>query len=100
MDDQELELLLADAEADRVERKESIHDRDRIRQAICTFANDLPGQGKPGGIFIGVRDDGAPAPLTIDHRPLANQALRRNGNPPAEFAPDPNHFLGTLWSKR
>lgn len=39
---EELEALMADLESDRVERKASISDRDRIRQAICAFANDLP----------------------------------------------------------
>lgn len=52
--DDELLSLLADGESDRVERKESHSDAGRIRQAICAFANDLPGHNKPGVVFIGV----------------------------------------------
>jgi ATP-dependent DNA helicase RecG len=38
--DQELAGLLADQESDRVERKESAKDTDKLSQAICAFAND------------------------------------------------------------
>lgn len=41
MRDSELEALLADLESDRVERKASLTERERIREAICAFANDL-----------------------------------------------------------
>ncbi len=51
MQDSELEALLADLECDRVERKVSLADRERIREAICAFANDMPGHGKPGVLF-------------------------------------------------
>ena len=60
MDDAELERMLDDLEADRAERKESWADSDKIRQAICAFANDLPGHSKPGVLFIGVDDKGIP----------------------------------------
>lgn len=65
MDDAALEAFLGDLESDRVERKESLSDPDRVRQAICAFANDLPGHGQPGVVFIGVRDDGSCAGLTV-----------------------------------
>lgn len=65
MDDRELEALAADLESDRVERKESFRDKDRVCQAVCAFANDLPNHGKPGVLFIGVRDDGSCAHLRI-----------------------------------
>jgi predicted HTH transcriptional regulator len=42
MDDQALEKLLDDLESDRVERKASIANKDKICEAICAFANDLP----------------------------------------------------------
>ena len=41
MDDRELESLFRDLESDRVERKSSASDRNKIRQAVCAFANDL-----------------------------------------------------------
>jgi ATP-dependent DNA helicase RecG len=61
MTDQELERLLADLESDRVERKASESDKEKIKRAICAFANDLPGHGEAGIVFVGVNDDGTPA---------------------------------------
>ena len=65
MDRQELEFMLKDLESDLVERKASMSDRDRIRQAICAYANDLPHHHKPGFIFVGANDDGSCARLSI-----------------------------------
>jgi hypothetical protein len=48
LSENELETLLRDLESDRVERKASLSDKDDIRQAICAFANDLPGHNVPG----------------------------------------------------
>ena len=64
--DAEIELLMADLESDSVERKESAADGRRIRRNICAFANDLPGNGRPGVVLVGVRDDGTCASLPID----------------------------------
>jgi ATP-dependent DNA helicase RecG len=81
MDDHELEILLHDLEADRVERKASISDRDKICQAICAFADDLPNHHQPGVLFIGVNDDGSNAHLAITDSLLLTLAdLRSNGN--------------------
>lgn len=52
-------------ESDRVERKASLNDRNRIKQAICAFANDLPDHRQPGVIFVGVNDDGTCSRLPI-----------------------------------
>ena len=52
MDDRELEILLNDIESDRVERKASISDRDKICQAICAFANDLPNHRQPSVLLL------------------------------------------------
>ena len=68
--DTELENLLFDLESDLVERKRSPADRSSIRRNICAFANDLPGHGKPGVIFIGVEDDGQCAHLKITDQML------------------------------
>ncbi len=65
MDDRELAALLGDLESDRVERKESLSEPDRIREAVCAFANDLPDHRKDGVVFIGARDDGTCAGLPI-----------------------------------
>ena len=55
----ELELLMSDLESDLVERKEGAADGRKIRRNICAFANDLPGNGRPGVVLVGVRDDGS-----------------------------------------
>ncbi|HYU52947.1 MAG TPA: RNA-binding domain-containing protein, partial [Gemmatimonadaceae bacterium] len=81
--DQELEALLTAGESDLVELKESLKGdaSDKIRQAICAFANDLPDHREPGVVFIGVNDDGSCAGLTVTddlQRTLAD--MRSDGN--------------------
>lgn len=71
VNEHELEQLLKDAESDRVERKESVSDSDRIHQAICAFANDLPNHQQPGVVFVGAADDGSCAGL-----PITDELLR------------------------
>ncbi len=81
MQDSELEALLADLECDRVERKASLADRERIRETICAFANDMPGHAKPGVLFVGVNDDGSCAGLPITDDLLRTLAdMRSDGN--------------------
>lgn len=65
MDDDELEGLLRNLESDLVERKASLSDPDRIREAICAYANDFPDHRKPGVIFIGANDDGSCSGLEV-----------------------------------
>ena len=77
----ELEVLMREGESDRVERKRSAADRSGIRRNVCAFANDLPGRGASGVIFIGVEDDGRCAGLSIDDRVLRDLAgLKDDGN--------------------
>ena len=81
MTNDELEQLLDNIESDRVERKESLADGDKIRQAICAFANDLPGYNKPGVLFVGVNDKGVPVGLAITDQMLQSLAsMRGDGN--------------------
>lgn len=77
MTDAELEEMLNDIESDRIERKEAASDMDKIRQAVCAFANDLPAHGLPGVLFIGVDDRGVPVNLQITDRLLQNLASMR-----------------------
>jgi ATP-dependent DNA helicase RecG len=71
----ELLALLAGPETDQVERKEQLKNvKDRVCQAICAFANDLPGHRTSGVIFVGATDDGRPAGLTVDDRLLQELA--------------------------
>ncbi|MEU7616137.1 ATP-binding protein [Micromonospora rifamycinica] len=80
---EELLDLLSDLETDQVERKESLRSgdtKDRICQAICAYANDLPDHRSSGVIFVGATDDGRPAGLPITDRLLLDLAdLRGQG---------------------
>lgn len=81
MTDQELENLLDDCESDRLERKESLSDAEKIRRTICAFANDMPNHQLPGVIFVGARDDGMPAGLNITDQLLRTLSdMRSDGN--------------------
>lgn len=81
MGDDELERLLTDIESDRSERKESASDSEKIRQAICAFANDLPDHRQPGVVFVGARDNGSCASLAITDQLLRTLAdMRSDGN--------------------
>lgn len=81
LEDSQLAALLTDLESDRVERKASVADRDRIRQAICAFANDLPDYRLPGVLFIGANDDGTCAQLPMTDQLLQTLAdMRSDGN--------------------
>ena len=78
--DAELEQLLPDLESDRVERKESAADGPEIRQAICGFANDLPGNARPGILMVGVSDSGRPTGLPITDKLLLDlSGIRAEG---------------------
>jgi ATP-dependent DNA helicase RecG len=83
LDDAELESLLNDLESDRAERKESFKGDapDKVRQAICAFANDLPNYQRPGIVFIGAKDDGSPSGLAVTDELLLQLAdIRTDGN--------------------
>ena len=56
--DAELLRLIDYGEADRVEFKETLsrNTANVIGEAVCAFANDLPGNGTTGVAFVGVRD--------------------------------------------
>ena len=85
--DIELTKLLDAGESDRVEFKESLAGDapTTIREAICAFANDLPGHGVSGIVFVGVRDIGSlvGAPVTDELlRQLADMKTDGNIVPP------------------
>ena len=61
LNDEQLRQLLHGGESDRVEFTESVQNRDKIGQAICAFANDLPGHRCPGVFIVGVDDRGKPS---------------------------------------
>ncbi len=57
---QELQTLIASTEPDRVEKTRSTGDVGKFREAICSFSNDMAGNGLPGYLLIGV-DEKDPA---------------------------------------
>ncbi|MCZ2096754.1 MAG: putative DNA binding domain-containing protein [Anaerolineae bacterium] len=81
--DQQLEALLTGPESDQVERKESFRGDapNTVREAVCAFANDLPGHATPGVVFIGVRDDGTAAGVAVTDELLrALSDIKTDGN--------------------
>lgn len=91
LDDVQLEQLLRDPESDRVERKASISEKDRICEAICAFANDLPDHRQPGIVFVGANDDGSCSQLSItDHLLLTLASMRSDG----KITPFPTMSVG------
>jgi len=81
--DDHLAQLMASIESDLVERKRALSGgaAEKTCRSICAFANDLPGHGSPGVIFIGAEDeDGSCSGLDIDDALLKQIAdLRDDG---------------------
>src|ERR1039457_3651285 len=81
MTDAELVRLYAHAGSDRSERKQALAERDKIREAISAFANDLPNHAAPGVLYIGAKDDGSCAGLAVTYELLRTLAdMRSDGN--------------------
>jgi len=83
LNDQELLDLLNDTESDRAERKESFKGEvpKKARQAVCAFANDLPGHNQPGVLFIGAKDNGEPSGMEVTDELLRSLAdMKTDGN--------------------
>jgi ATP-dependent DNA helicase RecG len=81
--DEQLLSLLNDTESDRAERKESFMGNvpKKARQAVCAFANDLPGYNQPGVLFIGAMDNGEPSNFQITEQLLLSLAdMKTDGN--------------------
>lgn len=65
--DDEIAALFRDTESDRAERKRNFRAApDKVRQAICAYANDLPNHRRPGLVFIGQEDDGSCSTIDVD----------------------------------
>lgn len=106
--DAELEALLVSPESDRVERKGSFRGTapKSVRQAVCAFANDLPGHGRPGVVFVGVRDDGTDAGIEVTDELLRGLATtqderilnerRRHRDRPFDVQPVPSAAITDL----
>lgn len=80
--DEQLVAMLDDLESDLVERKRNFEGevREKARQAVCAFANDLPNHNRPGVLFLGAEDDGSPSNLEIsDNLLLALADIKTDG---------------------
>ena len=96
--DEELLQIIEDDEADRVEFKESLsgNSPERIREAICAFANDLPDYRVPSFIFVGVKNDKTFTGLSVTDELLQQLAdMKTDGNivPPPSLTVE-NRVLG------
>lgn len=83
LDAQEITRLAGDLESFHVERKASFKPaKSDIEEAICAFANDLPGAGQAGIILIGVTDrTGQPTGLAVTDELLREITdIRSSGN--------------------
>lgn len=66
IDEEELRRLLTDLKFFRVERTILTTATEKFREAICSFANDMPGSGLPGFLLIGADDkSGKPTGLKV-----------------------------------
>lgn len=78
---EELNALLNSDESYRIERTVSTGNMDKFQEAICAFANDLPGTRKKGYLLIGVTDDGKISGLKVDDALMKKiSAIRSDGN--------------------
>jgi len=75
INEQDLRELLSDLEADRVERTTSTTDTKKFCEAICAFANDMPGNNSPGYLILGAQDDG-----TIEGADVTDSLLQQLSN--------------------
>lgn len=101
--DDEFAKMLKDVESDLVERKESFRGDapTKAREAVCSFANDLPDYRRPGVVFIGALDNGEPSRVAITDellRQLADMKTDGSITPPptltvAREARKPMFFL-------
>ena len=81
--DKELLKIIEAGESDCIEFKESLSaaNPSRIREAICAFANDLPGHKKPGVVFVGIRNDKTIGDLSVTDQLLEQLAdMKTDGN--------------------
>lgn len=81
MTQEELYSILNIDESYRIERTVSTSNMDKFQEAICAFANDLPGSRKKGYLLIGVLDDGKIGGLTVDDTLMKKvSGIRSDGN--------------------
>jgi ATP-dependent DNA helicase RecG len=90
---EQLKEILQRNEADRLERTQSVSDTDKICQAICAFANDLPDHRLPGFLILGVDAQGRPTRLSITERLLESLGAHRDNG---QIIPQPTMNVAEL----
>lgn len=81
MTQEELYNILRIDESYRIERTVSTGNMDKFQEAICAFANDLPGSRKKGYLLIGVLDNGKISGMSIDDALMKKiSGIRSDGN--------------------
>ncbi|MBO5466452.1 MAG: putative DNA binding domain-containing protein [Prevotella sp.] len=77
----ELNNIIASDEDYRIERTISTGDMDKFQEAICAFANDMPGSRQKGYLLIGVKDNGDIAGLQVTDTLMKRiSGIRSDGN--------------------
>lgn len=97
--DTELAHPIEGGESERIEFKETLQGSapDRVREAVCAFANDLPGAGKPGTVIVGVKDSGESSGLHVTDKMLRQlNDIKTDGNivPPPTLLVERRHHEG------
>ena len=78
---EELLQLLKSTETYRIEKTVSTGNMDKFCEAICAFANDMPGSRQNGYLIIGANDDGSLAGLKVDDALMKKiSGIRSDGN--------------------
>lgn len=81
MTKEELYNIIASDESYRIEKTMSTSNMDKFQEAICAFANDLPGGRKKGYLLIGVNDNGNIGGLKVDDTLMKRiSGIRSDGN--------------------
>ena len=81
MTQEELREIIAIDENYRIELTTSTGDMDKFQEAICAFANDMPGSRKKGYLLIGVKNNGQIDGLKVDDALMKKiSGIRSDGN--------------------
>lgn len=80
MTEEQVRVLMADVESDRIERTTSFRE-DKLGPAVCALSNDFPNHRQSGYILLGVDDSGKAKGITIGDEELQKIGnIKSNGN--------------------
>ncbi len=81
LEERDLRDLLTKEESECIERCESSKTTDKIAKAICAFSNNLNNTKKSMVVFVGLKDDGKCAGLSVTDEMQRNiTSIRSDGN--------------------